>query len=1148
MAVDPTEAQAEIRRLASQDSLIVVAGAGVAINATIGGEGPTAPTWGKLLENGLAWLAARGVRRGATLDARRIAHLRRKLSTAGELFNDGLADMGTDELLSVAEAVHGAMLDTHQLSDWLDNELGRFAPPAPALIEALRDLGRPILTTNYDTVIEDVLGWETITWHDTEQLRKALTERREAVIHIHGVYRRPKTVVLGRHSYEKIRNDAAMQALEQALTTLKHLLYVGCGATTDDPNLGELARWKRSTLGGAGPASYLLVRTSEAEGADAALFSGDKVDVVPYGSFPDLLPFVRGCSPDAAPPQDDPATTAEPTPTPLDLGALTRENVAKIAWMADLFGGHWTIEDVAVELCVAPEERRRHARPEARPDAGRPDAGRPQTVPLTALLDRPERHWTLIGPAGSGKSTLLRRLVHELAPAEGPQRGVPVFVHAQRIVTAHQSGARGSDLLSAALQEDYPEGAGAQAQAAGKALVLLVDGYDEAIAENNQRGPVRDALNALLQAIPDVRTIVASRPEARPQELLGAHAARVAELSEDGAVELVVRILGDEDKREQAQQRIQAWRAEPATRELTTSPLLLTLVALLWQEGEDVPEARAEVFDRAVELLLARGHAPGSHERWPIPRRRYVRQALERICAECHADRRDPWSTDRVIAALEGDPRLAGRLEAWYNDDLEAFLNDQAERVGLLVRARTGAGWTAPHRSLREHLAARGMLAAWTGAEPPACIQRAVKATGRDAGRYAELFALMLGALEEHPERAAQVFGWLVGAAEQAQGAQRERALDVVWRAFSGLEGLTAALAKRLWGLRRGDGRPEFLETAPREDDAYALVQAVLAQLPEPAALPLLAAWLEDCAARWNQRAETVVAAEAWACVRALQELSGPQAPAIRRFFQAVVPDHDDARQAVLRALDFRRVPAGRFWMGSPEEDDQATAAERPRHLVEVAAPVDVARDPVTAGLYACFDPAHRIPLDADHPVVNVDHYEASLFAAWVATLSPSLAGCRLPTETEWEHACRWRPEGTPGVPYSRFFAGDTPQGWHDENSDHRTHAVSDEPPGEPAHPLGLRHLHGNVREWCAASWDSLRYAARTAPPAAHRHDPRERPPEDHPRARRMFRGGSWRISARWCRAAYRSGWRPTFRVDNQGFRLVLVPAPGRDH
>jgi formylglycine-generating enzyme required for sulfatase activity len=176
-------------------------------------------------------------------------------------------------------------------------------------------------------------------------------------------------------------------------------------------------------------------------------------------------------------------------------------------------------------------------------------------------------------------------------------------------------------------------------------------------------------------------------------------------------------------------------------------------------------------------------------------------------------------------------------------------------------------------------------------------------------------------------------------------------------------------------------------------------------------------------------------------------------------------------------------------------------------------------------------------PQGDDHPVVNVSHNDAVAFCAWLSRKEGQTY--RLPTEAEWEYACR---AGTT----TRYYHGDDPEGLSDVGNvadgtlkwklsyrgtiTGRDGYVFTAPVGKyKANGFGLYDMHGNVREWCADWYDAKYYEAS---------------PEDDPSGPaggsvRVFRGGGWYCGAGGCLAAYRDWFVPSARGYCLGFRLA---------
>ena len=131
----------------------------------------------------------------------------------------------------------------------------------------------------------------------------------------------------------------------------------------------------------------------------------------------------------------------------------------------------------------------------------------------------------------------------------------------------------------------------------------------------------------------------------------------------------------------------------------------------------------------------------------------------------------------------------------------------------------------------------------------------------------------------------------------------------------------------------------------------------------------------------------------------------------------------------------------------------------------------------------------------------------------------------RLPTEAEWEYACR---AGSKTASSFDDEEGLLPEyGWFSRNSSRRTHTVGLLEPNA----WGLHDMHGNVWEWCSDWYEEYPKGAVSDPTG-----PKEG-------SDRVIRGGSWDYEAAHCRSANRNGRDPSFRFDYYGFRVALSPS-----
>ncbi|OYQ64358.1 hypothetical protein B9G53_12205 [Pseudanabaena sp. SR411] len=232
-------------------------------------------------------------------------------------------------------------------------------------------------------------------------------------------------------------------------------------------------------------------------------------------------------------------------------------------------------------------------------------------------------------------------------------------------------------------------------------------------------------------------------------------------------------------------------------------------------------------------------------------------------------------------------------------------------------------------------------------------------------------------------------------------------------------------------------------------------------------------------------------------------------------------------------------IPSGTFWMGSPEwkgEDD-----EKPYHQVTVKA-FRMGKYPVTQAQWRTVAMLPKVKIafslnpsqfsGDNNPVENIDWYEAQEFCARLSRLKGE--NYRLPSEAEWEYACRAGAEA-----YTEYCFGDDEgqlgeYAWYDENSDNKTQPVGQKRPNA----WGLYDMLGNVWEWCA---DDLHSSYEGAPTDSQIWIKDITNYEDGDKTRKLLRGGSWISSAWYCRSAFRHNYDALDQSYLMGFRVVCV-------
>ncbi len=270
-------------------------------------------------------------------------------------------------------------------------------------------------------------------------------------------------------------------------------------------------------------------------------------------------------------------------------------------------------------------------------------------------------------------------------------------------------------------------------------------------------------------------------------------------------------------------------------------------------------------------------------------------------------------------------------------------------------------------------------------------------------------------------------------------------------------------------------------------------------------------------------------------------------------------------------------IPDGDYMMGSPgTERGRVRYVEGPRRRVWITEPFYLGVYEVTVGQFRQFveDANYKTEAEIDgggwgwneatwllegrnprytwrnagfsqtdaHPVVNVTWNDAVAFCRWLSEVEGE--EYRLPTEAEWEYACR---AGTT----TAYYHGNDPVGLAQVGNVAGV-TTKQSPTAEPAgegcvltwpvgqfreNEFGLHDMHGNVWEWCA-DWYDLGY---------YRRSPEENPTGSPHGSLRVSRGGSWNTGARSCRSASRNAFGPGSRSYDLGFRVVLGPAPSKE-
>jgi len=731
-----------------------------------------------------------------------------------------------------------------------------------------------------------------------------------------------------------------------------------------------------------------------------------------------------------------------------------------------------------------------------------------------------KRAMVLLGHPGAGKTTQLRQiLLRVLDERDGPKTlGLPadavaVFVPLRSVrLGADLPAPPLRELLVRALIEDLPAISEdlARRLLASRHAILLLDGLDE-IPDAEERVRIAGLVKgAESHGDAGYRLLVSSRYAGYVNEAtLGK---QVLELClrplDDRQLERLVKrwyrfaeVAETRKERRWAPLRWLAWlRAhEPANAllrelrgpdfrtdarlyELSRTPLLLTALCLVHRYGKHagLPANREALYEECEQILLAlwREEAKGlSASLEPIVARRVLQPVAH-------------WLHDEETRRYARSDELAPSIEDGLREvqlgtvGSHAFLRSFTTESGLLTQHGPEL-YGFIHLAFQEHLAALHVRERWQR-EPQLLCQLASRF---EVPWWKEVILLMLRPGDD----------------AMFEAFMRQVVREPGFVELAGGEAMQLLLSR----LPGASAQP-FLEVLAEEPTPGVVEQ----QLPAARVLVERMPKTVDLNVEKMLREHPTQAVRVWWTKR-----SGQRTRA-------------DAREVIFAArggVELVKIEGGRFFMGSAKDDKQAHADEKPRHEVELAS-FWLAKTPVTNAQYREFlkanpggsEPRHwgeRQYNQDEQPVVGVSWHDAQAYCEW--------AGLVLPTEAQWEYACR---AGTT----TQYSSGDDEEdlarvGWYSGNSGPRLHTVGE----KEANPWGLHDMHGNVWEWCL---DSSGAPYTTSPRSG---DGLRREPVGV--ADQVIRGGSWDDDARSVRAASRHGILPEYRFQYLGFRPAQV-------
>ncbi len=554
--------------------------------------------------------------------------------------------------------------------------------------------------------------------------------------------------------------------------------------------------------------------------------------------------------------------------------------------------------------------------------------------------------------------------------------------------------------------------------------LILLDGLDEISSLGQQEFYIR--LDNFIKDFPQSKIIITSRFNGyNPQHFKGFEEYQIEQLREIDIEKYIWKVC-PEDRRSQIWSVV---RSDSRLLELSKTPFLLAMICTLPNPIGKRANQRAYIFKQCTDYLLR-------HIDWEEGRpvvsddiAKILRSALTLIAIRFFKlDSGDEFNEAELIFILEG---MSGNNP---NVPPTEILRLICENSGLLQHA--GSSYHFVHRSIWEYFVALALLED----KMESIFERA------NISSWEEPIRLYIGLSQERNLEPA-----LAGIWKNNKGLALRCMMEVEKFPSGILESLFGKIEKqeRLSVVRKL--RDDIRVIASRLDSKRILLDTLTALLRVE----------KDCEVIYNA-VELLgeYARENGDCKECEQLVSNT----------LDLGNADKRRKKLIDdpqyKFDFVCIPQGKFIMG--KNDPDRTPDEKPEHLVKLSS-YCIGRYPVTNEVYYeasdfpyAIDRRESRSKDPYQPVIFVTWYDAAIFARWL--------GCDLPTEAEWEYACRGGGKDDEAL----FDDKKIPEyAWFVSNSDNRTHDVGT----KKANSLGIYDMIGNVREWCKDWFNGQYYA-----------------------------------------------------------------------
>jgi len=574
------------------------------------------------------------------------------------VLNDGGADAinsmidfgESDFLITAAELISQRLngKSPGSFHRWLKDSIGTLTPTHPELIQILAESRIPLLTLNYDGLMEEITKRVPVTWDERDKVEEIIRHHRyDSIIHLHGYFDKPDSIVLGLASYNKVSKDPHTETVLRLFTLDHTILFIGCDGTLQDPNFTRLIEWGREALKESTHKHYVLCQKSNKNNLIKILRDAPWLVPIEYGeNYDDLLPFLQSLVPSRVSEQSEKkGFTVETSVNLVTYAKAIKESYAKLPLESlDVTGVYYReldlwqvfipqnvreIKDYLPKLLELPKDYLQKLRKSGHLDFYNFEQGKFEEL-NRRYLDQPSRNIfdlmddinasrvVILGDPGSGKSSLIQAFALRWADQsidEWQKNEIPLIIELRRYDQHKRTGGVKDfiNFIEKGLGVPYSINREVLDNWLNTGRVcFFFDGLDE-VFDPVVRDEVVTAIQRFSNTYPLVKIIVTSRVIGYKGEKFLNSGFSQFMLQDLDSVQIATflekwynRTYPHKENIEKDLKRNRLTRSIEESqhiRELAGNPLLLTMMAIL-NRYRDLPRDRAELYKECSKLLL----------------------------------------------------------------------------------------------------------------------------------------------------------------------------------------------------------------------------------------------------------------------------------------------------------------------------------------------------------------------------------------------------------------------------------------------------------------------------------------------------------------------------------------------------------------